>query len=288
MGWRNGLGDGFRNNDESALDAGAGTDGSRRDVDMGFARRRVPEGRLGDGSTVLGGGGGGNGVMGLLSIEVGDGGRWNDGIGLWPGEWTAVSVPSSSFLGAERRRKVKLGSGPPSLSSFAASVISSGSGSGSGSSSTSAAPVPVEAVLADTNSSSPGGASSKLAEPSGPLVTGSTHPSSLSSSLPSSPSVCSCGVSSDAIPAVIITRSPSSLSPARRLRRERRPLRRVARVSPTKLLQTVRRTLHRTSAMRRMNGAVGGGTLMEEIVWRERRGGVRGGWVVGREAMAEK
>lgn len=33
---------------------------------------------------------------------------------------------------------------------------------------------------------------------------------------------------------------------------------------------------------------MGGGTLMEEIVWRERRGGVRGGWVVGREAMAEK
>lgn len=282
MGWRSGLGDGFRNKDESALDAGAGTDGSRRDVDMGFARRRVPEGRLGDGSAVFGGGGGG--VIGLLSIEVGDGGRWNEGIGLWPGDGTAVSVPSSSFLGAERRRKVKLGSGPPSLSSFAATVVSSGSGS----SSTSAAPVPAAAVVVDTNSSSPGGASSKLAEPSGPLVTGSTHPSSLSSSLPSSPSVCSCGVSSDAIPAVIMTRSPSSLSPVRRLRRERRPLRRVARVSPTKLLHTVRRMLHSTRAMRRMRGAVGGGTLMEEIVWRGRRGGVRGGWDVGGEAMAEK
>lgn len=268
------------------MDAGAGTDGSRSDVDMGFARRRVPEGRLGagsgstlsNGSTVFGSGGdgGGDGVMGLLSIEVGDGGRWNGAIGLWASDRTVFSTPSCSFLGAERRRKVKLGSGPPSLSSFAVTVVSSRS-----STSTSAA-------VADTNSSSPGGASSRLSGPSGPRVTGSTHPSSLSSSLPSLPSVSSCGVSDDAMPAVIMTRSPSPLSPARRLRRERRPLRRVARVSPTKLLQKVRRMLHKTSAIRSMSGAVGGGTLMEEIVWRRRRGEVRGGWDVGGEAMVEK
>lgn len=270
------------------MDAGAGTDGSRSDVDMGFARSRVPQGRLGagSGSTLIngstafgsGGDGGGDGVMGLLSIEVGDGGRWNGVIGLWVREGTAFSTPSCSFLGAERRRKVKLGSGPPSLSSFAVTVVFS---SRSSSSFTSAA-------VADTNSSSPGGASSRLSEPSGPRVTGSTHPSSLSSSLPSLPSVSSCGVSDDAMPAVIMTRSPSPLSPARRLRREPRPLRRVARVSPTKLLQKVRRMLHRASAIRSMSGAVGGGTLMEEIVCRRRRGEVRGGWDVGGEAMVEK
>lgn len=268
------------------MDAGAGTDGSRSDVDMGFARRRVPVGRLsadsgstlGNGSTVSesGGHGGGDGVMGLLSIEVGDGGRWNGAIGLWASGRTIFSTPLCSFVGAERRRKVKLGSGPPSPSSFAVAVVSSGSSSST------------FAAVADTNSSFPGGASSRLSDPSGPRVTGSTHPSSLSSSLPSLPSVCSCGVSDDAMPAVIMTRSPSPLSPARRLRRERRPLRRVARVSPTKLLQKVRRMLHRASAIRSMTGAVGGGTLIDEIVWRRRRGGVRAGWDVGGVATVEK
>lgn len=37
-----------------------------------------------------------------------------------------------------------------------------------------------------------------------------------------------------------------------------------------------------------MSGAVGGGTLMEEIVCRRRRGEVRDGWDVGGEAMVEK